>query len=100
MQYPNIAPDLERIDTLATARKQWVEKWIGQPIEQWDEQERRKVLEDCTTRWKKDRKRTERVLWPRTDPRGRKVVLEDTPPNKGALKLYARLRKAESSILV
>jgi hypothetical protein len=87
-------------DTLATVQKQWVEKWIGQPIEQWDERERQKVLEDWTTRWKNDRKRAERAPQPGTDPGGHKAVPEDTPPDKGVLKLHARLRKAESSMLV
>jgi hypothetical protein len=32
--------------TPASVRKQWVEKWIGQPIEQWDEREKPKVLVD------------------------------------------------------
>jgi hypothetical protein len=33
-------------DTPAAARMQWVEKWLGQPIEQWDEREKQKVLQD------------------------------------------------------
>ena len=35
-----------------------------------------------------------------TDPGGRQTVPEDTLPNKVALKLHSRLRKAESSVLV
>jgi hypothetical protein len=33
-------------NTPASARKQWVEKWIGLPTEQWDEREKRKMLRD------------------------------------------------------
>ena len=46
-----------RRDTPASARKQWVEKWIGQPIEQWDEQEKPKVLQDWKV--KMDRRQQE-----------------------------------------
>jgi hypothetical protein len=76
-----------------------VEKWIGQPIEQWDEREKRKVLEDWTARWKKDKKSVYRVVRPRTDL-GNRVILKDTPPNRVGLKLHSRLRKMGSSILV
>jgi hypothetical protein len=87
-------------NTPAAARKQWVEKWIGQPIEQWDEREKRKVLEDWTARWKEDqKKRVDRVVQPGTDP-GSRAVPEDTPPSRGVLKLHSRLRKAENSVLV
>jgi hypothetical protein len=58
------------------------------------------VLEDWTARWTRDQKRTERVVRPGTDPMGRQTVPEDTPSNKGALKLHSRLRKAESLVLV
>jgi hypothetical protein len=34
----------QAIDTLKTAQKQWAENWTGQPIEQWNEQEKQKVL--------------------------------------------------------
>ena len=54
----------------ATARMQWVEQWIGQPIEQWDEREKRKVLKDWTAGWARDQKRTERVVRPGTDSGG------------------------------
>jgi hypothetical protein len=87
-------------DTPAATRNQWVERWVGQPIEQWDERERRKVLEDWTARWADDQRKAERVVQPKTDPGHRQTVPEDTPPNKGVLKLYAGLRKAESSVLV
>ena len=33
-------------NTLAATRKQWVEKWISQPIRQWDEREKQKVLQE------------------------------------------------------
>jgi hypothetical protein len=36
----------QAIDTPRTAQKQWAENWTGQPIEQWDEQEKQKVLVD------------------------------------------------------
>jgi hypothetical protein len=88
-------------DTPRTVRKQWAENWTGQPIEQWNEQEKRKVLEDWKERWKKDRKRVERIVRPRTDPSSSsKAIPKDTPPNEAVLKLHSRLRKAESSVLV
>jgi hypothetical protein len=85
--------------TPASVRKQWVEKWIGQPIEQWDEREKPKVLVDWTNRWKAGLRGLERVVQPGTDP-GSRAVLEDTPPNKAVLKLHSGLQKAESSVLV
>ena len=89
-------------DTPASARRQWVEKWIRQPIEQWDEREKPKVLQDWKVRWTEDSRRVERIIRPGTDPGGRRVVpvLEDTPPNRAVLKLHSGLRKAESSVLV
>src|SRR5439155_3050729 len=48
-------------DTPAIVRKRWVEKWIGQPIGQWDEREKPRVLADWTDRWKDQRKR-ERIV--------------------------------------
>jgi hypothetical protein len=68
-----------------------VENWIGQPIEQWDERGKRKVL--------KDQKGVERVVRPGIDPSSR-AIPEDTPPNKAVLKPHSGLRKAESSALV
>jgi hypothetical protein len=44
----------QAINTPRAIRKQWVEKWIGQLIEQWDGREKRKALEDWKARWKKD----------------------------------------------
>jgi hypothetical protein len=85
--------------TPAATRRQWVEKWIGQPIEQWDEREKPKVLADWTNRWKAGLRGPERVVQPGTDP-GSRAVLEDTPPNKAVLKLHSGLQKAESSVLV
>lgn len=77
-----------------------MEKWIGQPLEQWDGQEKQKVLEDWTNRWTEDYRRAERVLRPGTDPGGHQRIPEDTPPNKAVLKLHSGLRKAESSVLI
>jgi hypothetical protein len=61
------------------------------------------VLEDWKERWKRERerdwKRVERIVQPGTDP-GSKAILKDTPLNEAVLKLYFRLRKAESSVLV
>jgi hypothetical protein len=57
------------------------------------------VLEDWKERWKRDRKRVERIVRPGTDP-GSKAIPEDTPPNEAVLKLHSGLRKAESSVLV
>ena len=87
-----------RRDTPASARRQWVEKWIGQPIEQWDEQEKPKVLQDWKIRRTEDSRRAERIVRPGTDPGG--TVPEDIPPNRAVLKLHSGLRKAESSVLV
>ena len=67
-----------------------MEKWIGQPIEQRDEREKPKVLQDWKARWTEDSRRT--------DPGG--TVPEYTPPKKAVLKLHSGLRKAESSVLV
>jgi hypothetical protein len=39
-------------------------------IEQREEWEKRKVLEEWTARWVKDQKRTERVIQPGTEPQG------------------------------
>jgi hypothetical protein len=41
-----------------------------------------------------------RILQPGTDPGGRQLVPEDTPPDRKVLKLHSMLRKAESSVLV
>src|SRR5271170_7238822 len=84
--------------TPAAIRKQWVGKWIGQPIEQWDEREKPKVLADWTNRWKAGLRRLERVVRPGTA--GSRAIPEDTPPNKAVLKLHSWLQKAESSVLV
>jgi hypothetical protein len=75
-----------------------VEKWIGQPIEQWGERDKRKVLQDWTARWKKDPKRVDRIERPGTDS-GSRAVLEDALRNKAVLKLHSGFRKAESSVL-
>jgi hypothetical protein len=53
--------------TPAAKRRQWVGKWIGQPIEQWDEREKPKVLADWTNRWKAGLRRPEQVVRPGTD---------------------------------
>jgi hypothetical protein len=86
-------------DACAAIRRQWVGKWIGQPIEQWDEREKPKVLADWTNRWKAGLRRLEQAAWPGTDP-GSRAIPEDTPPNKAVLKLYLGLQKAENSVLV
>jgi hypothetical protein len=48
--------------TPATARKQWVEKWIGQPVEQWDEREKPKVLQNWRARWAESSRKAEQVI--------------------------------------
>lgn len=60
---------------------QWVEKWIGQPVEQWAGREKRKVLEDWTVKWTEEQRETERAVRPRTDLVGSKVIPEDILPN-------------------
>lgn len=91
------------IFTPAIVRKQWVEKWIGQPIEQWDEQEKHKVLSSWTERWTKEQRKLERIVPPGTDPGtdpGKsQVVPEDPPSSRRVLKLLLGLRKAESAVL-
>jgi hypothetical protein len=87
-------------DTPAAARKQWAEKWIGQPIEQWNEQEKKRVLQDWTARWRENNRRKEQVIQPGTDPGNRQAVPVDTPPSRTVLKLHSGLRKASSSVLV
>jgi hypothetical protein len=52
------------IGTPGAVRKQWTEKWIGQPIEQWDEREKQRVLQNWTARWKENYRKKERVLQP------------------------------------
>jgi hypothetical protein len=54
--------------TPASIRRQWVEKWTGQPIEQWDEREKQKVLADWTSGWKTEHGELERVVQPGIDP--------------------------------
>jgi hypothetical protein len=81
--------------TPAALRKQWVEKWIGQPIVQWDEREEPKVLADWTNRWKAGLRRLERVVQPGTDP-GSQAIPEDTPPNKAVLKLHSGSKKQKA----
>jgi hypothetical protein len=72
---------------------------MGQLIEQWDEQEKPKVLADWTNRLKAGLRRLVRVVWPGTAP-GSQAILEGTPPNKAVLKLHLGLQKAEISALV
>jgi hypothetical protein len=86
-----------RVLSPGLARKQWVEKWIGEPLEQWGEREKELVLKDWRTRWQKGPVRIER---PGTDPGGQRIVVEDTAPDKRVLQLHAGLRKAESAILI
>ena len=81
-----------------------MEKWTGQPIKQWDGQEKPKVIADWTARWKTEHRKLERVAQPGTDPgtslgSGR-AIPEAAPPTKAVLKLHAGLQKAESSVLV
>jgi hypothetical protein len=87
-------------DTPASLLKKWTEKWIGQPVEQWDEREKPRVLADWTDRWKKDQRKQERVVRPGTDPGGNYVVPEDPPSGRQVLKLHAGLKKAGSLMLV
>jgi hypothetical protein len=56
--------------TPAAARKQWVEKWIGQPAEQRDEREKPKVLQDWKAGCTEDSRRAERIVQAGTDPGG------------------------------
>jgi hypothetical protein len=88
------------LDTPALLPKKWTKKWIGQPIEQWDEREKPRMLADWTNRWKEDQGRQERVVPSGTDPRGNCIVPEDPPPSRQVLKLHVGLRKVERSMLV
>jgi hypothetical protein len=87
-------------DTPGVARKQWVEKWLGQPIEQWDEREKRRVVANWTERWTKEQRRQDRVIHPGTDPGNSGVIPVDAAPNRQVLKMHSRLQKAESAVLV
>jgi hypothetical protein len=86
-------------DTPGAKRRLWVEEWIRQPLEQWDWQEKKLVLQDWEERWHAENRKLGRIVRPGTDPGGRGVVPEDTPPTKQILKLHEGLRKAESALL-
>jgi hypothetical protein len=66
----------------------------GQPIEQWNEQEKRKVLEDWKERWKRERerdqKRVERIVRPGTDPGS---------SSKQSLKIHHQTRQCSNCTL-
>src|SRR5271170_239886 len=79
--------------TPAAIRKQWVGKWIGQPIEQWNEREEPKVLADWTNRWKAGLRRLERVVQPGTDP-GSQAIPEDTLTEQSGAKAPFRAPKS------
>ena len=85
--------------TPGAERRLWVERWIGQPLDQWDWQEKKLVLRDWEKRWHAENRKLGRIVRPRTDPGGCRVVPEDTPPTKQMLKLHEGLRKAESALL-
>jgi hypothetical protein len=85
--------------TRGTERKLWVEKWIGLPLNQWDWREKKLVLQDWDKRWHAENRKLGRIVRLGTDPGGRGVVPENTPPTKQMLKLHEGLRKAESALL-
>jgi hypothetical protein len=85
--------------TPGTERRLWVERWIGQPLDQWDWQEKKLVLKDWEKRWHAENKKLGRVVRLGTDPGGCRVVSQNTPPTKQTLKLHEGLRKAESVLL-
>jgi hypothetical protein len=79
-------------------RKAWVEKWIGGPIDRWNEQEKPRILQDWKERWEAHNRRVGR-----NDGRElarSNLVPCDTPPTSRVLGLHKQLRKAESSLLV
>ena len=85
--------------TPGAERRLWVDGWIGQPLDQWDWRENKLVLRDWEKRWHAENRKLGRIVRPGTDPGGRRVVPEDTPPTKQTLKLHEGLRKAESALL-
>jgi hypothetical protein len=69
-----------------------VGKWISQPVGQWDEREKRKVLQDdWTTRLVENRRETERIVRPGADPVRHQRVPEDRSPNRAVLKSHSGL---------
>jgi len=84
------------ITTPGTERKQWVEEWTGQPLPQWDWQEKKLVLQDWGKRWHAENRKLGRIVRPGTDPGNRRIVPENTPPTTQVLKLHVGLRKAET----
>ena len=86
--------------TPGTVRNKWVKEWIGQPLEQWDWQEKKLVLRDWEQRWHAENRRLGRLVRASTDLGNRRVVPEDSPPTKQVLQLHKDLRKAESALLV
>jgi hypothetical protein len=58
----------QEVNTLGTARRQWVEQWIRQLIEQWDVQEKQRVLQDWTDRQANEQREAERIERPGTGP--------------------------------
>jgi len=86
-------------NTPGATRKLWVEEWTGQPLEQWDWQEKKLVLRDWEKRWHAENRKLGRIVRPGTDPGNLRVVPEDTPPTKQVLQLHEGLRKAESALL-
>ena len=77
-----------------------MEKWIKQPIGQWDGQEKKLVFADWENRWQAENRRLGRIVQPGADPAGRWVVPEDSPPTKRILHIHEGLRKAESALLI
>ena len=85
--------------TPETERRLWVERWIGQPLNQWDWREKKLVLRDRDKRWHAENRKLGRIVGPGTDPGGFRVVPEIPPPTKQMLKLHEGLWKAESALL-
>src|SRR6266487_3196593 len=87
-------------DTPGAKQKLWVEEWTGRPLDQWDHQEKKLVLQDWEKRWHAENRRLGCAVRPSTDIGNRPVVSEDTPPTKQVLGLHKNLYKAESALLV
>jgi hypothetical protein len=76
--------------TLETERRLWVERWIGQPLNQWDWREKKLVLRDWDKRWHAENRKIGRIVRPGTEPEGFRVVPEIPPPTKADAKAPRR----------
>ena len=70
-------------------RKVWAEKWIGGPIDQWNEQEKPRVLQSWKERWEAHNRKVGRDAG--REPARSGIVPSDTPPTSRVLSLHKQL---------